>query len=349
MIYRYEIVNDKEPCLYLYLNTKYEFSSEFSLNNIEDLGRRTKNFIVMNQIPFHGNKVYLIVDGVVVKVLDIKDIKPNILLNNQYSLDHFMVNIQLEDESICEISLRDYLTSILFSYYQDNIHDEVYKAIGVLFNTYAYSMMRSNSFIMIHHPFGNYKHYSYYQSIYSDYQVLYNKFQEILSSIDCLYLSYQNQYILPFIHYSNNGKTYSNIDYPYLSSVKSLWDLASPYYVEIKDISFDEIHNKTGILMNPNSTIEVYEKNNHKKIKIENQVFTLEEFKNLFYLKSNDIYFIVYSNYLRIITKGYGNGYGLSIFGAEEMAKNGITYSQILKYYFPKVKLYRYVKEKTTN
>ena len=348
MFYRYEIVHDKEPCLYLYLNMKYEFSSEFSFDNVEDLGRRTKNFIIMNQIPFHGNKVYLVVDGVIVKVLDIKDIQPTILLDNHYSMDSFMVHIQLEDESICEITLREYLTSILFSYYQDNIHDEVYKAIGILFNTYAYDQMKKNTPILSN-GINHYKHLSYYQNIYTDYLVIYQKFQEILTSIDCLYLSYQEQYVLPFIHYSNGGKTLNHPDYPYLSSVKSLWDLASPYYVEIKDISFDEISKKIGTIINANSKITVYEKNHHKMIMIDKNIFSLEEFKNIFSLKSIDFYIIVYNTYLRIITKGYGNAYGLSLFGAEEMAKNGITYSQILKYYFPKVKLFRYVKEKTTN
>ena len=167
MFYKYEIINNKEgDLLYLYLTMKYEFSSEFSLNNDRDLGRRTKNFIVMNQIPFRGNKVFLVVDGVVVKVLDIGDIPPTISLDNRYSIDSFMVNLELEDESICEISLREYLTSILFSYYQEGLHDEVYKAIGVLFNTYTYFMMSENKPISTHNSFSNYKHLSYYQEIF---------------------------------------------------------------------------------------------------------------------------------------------------------------------------------------
>ena len=350
MFYKYEIINSTEgDLLYLYLTMKYEFSSEFTLENEKDLGRRTKNFIVMNQIPFHGNKVYLVVDGIVTKAIDIGDIQPTILLDNQYSMDYFMVNLELDDNSICEISLREYLTSILFSYYQAGLHDEVYKAIGVLFNTYAYYMMSENKPISTNNIFANYKHLSYYQEKYSDYSVIYHQFQEILSSIDCLYLTYQNQYILPFIHYSNDGKTLSNSDYPYLSSVKSLWDLASPYYVEIHDITFDEIYKKTGLLLNKSSSIEIKEKKHTKMLIIDNNIFTLEEFKQLFSLKSSNIFLIVYNNYLRVITKGCGNSYGLSIFGSLELAKNGMIYSQIIKYYFPKVKLFRYIKERDKN
>ena len=71
MFYHYEIRNNgKEDILYLYLSLKYEFSREF-INNDEDLGRRTNNFIQSNNIPYKGNKVYLVIDGVVVKCVSI--------------------------------------------------------------------------------------------------------------------------------------------------------------------------------------------------------------------------------------------------------------------------------------
>ena len=66
MFYNYEIHNNgKEDILYLFLTMKYEFSSEFNLQDENDLKRRTKNFIQSNHIPFHGNHIYLIVDGIV--------------------------------------------------------------------------------------------------------------------------------------------------------------------------------------------------------------------------------------------------------------------------------------------
>ena len=37
---------------------------------------------------------------------------------------------------------------------------------------------------------------------------------------------------------------------------------------------------------------------------------------------------------VRIVTKGLGHGYGLSIYGANEMAKEGKTYQEILSYYY---------------
>ena len=133
MFYKYEIQHHvTEDILYLYLSMKYEFGNDFSLENEKDLKRRTKNFIASNMIPFHGNKVYLVVDGKIVKSLDLKDMKETISVHPQFSVDSYSVNIRLEDSSLCEIILREYLESVLLSKYQENIPDEVYKAIIIL-------------------------------------------------------------------------------------------------------------------------------------------------------------------------------------------------------------------------
>ena len=346
MFYKYEIQNNgNEDILYLYLSMKYEFSQELSFDDNKDLGRRTKNFITTNHIPFHGDKVYLIVDGIIVKTLRISDFDTTPFPNNEYSCHSFVVNIQLEDHSLSEITLKDYLISVLFSKYMDSLPDEVLKSMCVLYNTYAYKMMKEENYISANNSFAIYKPISYYKSCFDTFQDIFTRLENIVISVDGMFLSYQNNYILPFMHYSNNGKTLSNSKYPYLSSVKSLWDLASPYYVEIHDFSYDEIGKILNISIQKNSHISMFIKDHVRKIVLGDVIYTVEEFKTLLGLKSEDIYLIINSDSLRIITKGWGNSLGLSIFGACEIAKNGSKYYNILKYFFPKVKLYKYVKE----
>ena len=43
--------------------------------------------------------------------------------------------------------------------------------------------------------------------------------------------------------------------------------------------------------------------------------------------------------HIRIVIKGCGHGYGLSQYGAEDMAKNKKSYEEILKYYFSGIKI----------
>lgn len=226
------------------------------------------------------------------------------------------------------------------SKYMDSLHVETIKAMTILYQTFAFKMMEENNCILSNNRFAIFKPYDYYKADMKNYDIVIKKLNEAIDEIDGMYLGYGNLYVLPFMHYSNNGKTLANKHYPYLSSVKSLWDLASPYYIDIKDYTYKELNKKLNISLNNLSEVEIIN-DNYKKLKLGNNVFSMEEIKNILNLKSTDIYIIVNKDFLRIISKGWGNSYGLSIFGSDEIAKNGCKYYNILKYYFPKTKLYK--------
>lgn len=337
MFYRYEIVQrGNEDILYLYLNMKYEFSNELIRKDTKELSRRTKNFINSNNIKFNGSKVYLIVDDIIVKVVDIKDVISDNKYNDYYSPDNFMVNITLPDKSLSEITLREYLLNQMFIYHSYNLNDEVFRAICVLLNGYAYKMKRENSYI------------DYLETDKTDinnFEIneIISKYNKIIDSVNGMFLSYNHTYILPFIHYSSCGKTLSNPKYPYLSSVNCLWDYASDKYVKYTDYSYNYINEKLEVNIDPKSSVFISGSINNLKIHFNNVVFTSEELKNILNLNSNNIYIILYNDKIRIITFGCGNSYGLSLFSANELANNGHHYNQILGYFFPKTKLNRFI------
>ena len=102
----------------------------------------------------------------------------------------------------------------------------------------------------------------------------------------------------------------------------------------------------TSISYNTKVEILEYDRNGFiKRIKFNNKIFSGEEIKSILNLKSLDVIFIFNKEMLKIITRGFGNYLGLSIYGANELAKNGCNYVDIIKYYFPKVKICRYIKE----
>lgn len=337
MFYGYDIRNNgQEDVLYLYMTMQYEFSNEFTLeDNAVEL--KTQNFIKTNDINFKGNKVCVVMDGKVVKCLTFNNLKTQ---KENYLADSLMVNICLDDNSLCEVSLREYLLGVLMSKYMDSLHVETIKAMTILYQTFAFKMMEENNCILSNNRFAIFKPYDYYKADMKNYDIVIEKLNEAIDEVDGMYLGYGNLYVLPFMHYSNSGKTLANKYYPYLSSVKSLWDLASPYYIDIKDYTYKELNKKLNISLNNLSEVEI-KNDNYKKLKLGNNVFSMEEIKNILNLKSTDIYIIVNKDFLRIISKGWGNSYGLSIFGSDEIAKNGCKYYNILKYYFPKTKLYK--------
>ena len=339
MFYKYEIKNNE---LYLYLTMNYELSNELNYNSDSNLNKITLDFINTNNIEFNGHVINYVVDNIVVKKVNL--LKSSPINNPLYSCDNFMVNVKLDDNSLCELSLKDYLLSILFEKYNVNYNVELLKCICILYNTYAYRCMSNDKVIIGSNYFSLYKPLKYYKDIYSNYDELTNYFYSIIKEVDCMFLSYNNQFILPFIHYSNSGKTLSNPKYPYLSSVSSIWDILSKDFITVKEYTYSKFNDLLNINISNKSNFTFINQNNTKKLKIDNKIFSLEELKNLLNLNSCEFNFIINKDIIKVITKGQGNFLGLSLYGGNEIAKNGSKYNSILKYYFPKAKLLRYIK-----
>ena len=352
MLYKYEIRNNGiEDILYLYLDFKNEFSKELANNtNQQDLTRRTRNFIMNNNIQFKGSKVYLIIDGIVVKSIDLNDTNHTAKNNPNYSNNHFLIHLKMEDKSIIEISLKDYLLGTMASTYNTtNLEEETLKCIAILYRTYAYKMMEQEKLIDNSNSFLRYKHISMFKMTWlSNYQRIVDKLLKAIDETDCMFLTWNNNYILPFIHVCNNGKTFSNTKYPYLASVPSLWDLTYTNSREVIEYSYQEISNLLNIPISYRSKIEITKINKDHSIlnlKINDKTFTGEEFKNRLSLKSLNFNIILYHQSIKIINFGCGNGLGLSLYGSNELSKDGVDYPNILKYYFPKTNLNKYIKE----
>ena len=92
MFYRYEIKNNGNgDALYLYLTMTYEFSKDLdSSSDNSNIIHKTKEFINNNSIDFKGDKVYLVVDGIIIKSFDIskeyviRDIPNNLKYSNSF-------------------------------------------------------------------------------------------------------------------------------------------------------------------------------------------------------------------------------------------------------------------------
>lgn len=352
MFYRYEIKNNgKEDVLYLYLTMSYEFSRELTNNSSDkDITRRAKNFINNKGINYNGTKVYLVVDDIIVKSIDISPSKEDIeVLKDSlyYSNKDFLVTLKLEDDSFIEITLKEYLEGAIANNLVPNLNIEVLKAMAVLFRTYAYKEMNEKKFINIHNSFVMYKHISYYKLLwYNDYDKNIEMIDKAIDSTDCIFATYNNQYILPFFHVSNNGSTKAKKGYSYLENISSLWDFASPYYIDVKDYSYSLFAtifkcSKEDIF---NMKINIVDKQ-IVSIDINHIVYNVDTIKKLLNLKSNDIIIIINKESIRFITKGFGEFYGLSLYGANEISKNGCDYLNIIKYYYPKITFNKYIKE----
>lgn len=353
MFYRYEVKNNGiEDILYLYLTMNYEFSKELSKNADDgELKRRTTNFIKNNGIEFDGNKVYLVIDGIVVKAFQISK-GENILqeVNKNFFDDlNYMVTVQLEDQSIIEISLQEFLLGVLATNMVPNLSIEVLKAMAILYRSYVFKQMRKERVVMSVNNFFVYKPIDYYKIAFApDYDTIVATLKEALRQTNSMFATYQGEYILPFIHVCNFGYTLEDVRYPYLSSVSSLWDATSPFYVDSVSFSYELLSSIFHFTITKDSEFKVSEISPYGKVlklSIAGEEISGTNFMNLLHLKSQFLSIILNRHDISIITKGWGDFLGLSLWGACHLADNGCSYANILSYYFPKVKICEYVKE----
>ena len=245
MFYRYEIkkVND-EDVLYLYLTMAYEFSKELGVEADDtDIKRRTKNFIKNNNIDFKGRKAFLIIDGIIVKTVDIEKNEDVELIKqtHDYSDQQYLITIELENHIVVEMTLKEYLLGVLATNATISMNIETLKALTVLYRTYAFKEMEENKKIMAINRYQIYKPLSYYKLVWiHDYNSTYHKLLKAIQETDREFVTYDGKYITPFIHVCSNGYTSADPDFPYLERRPSLWDYASPLFLKVTDYDYTQ-------------------------------------------------------------------------------------------------------------
>ena len=156
------------------------------------------------------------------------------------------------------------------------------------------------------------------------------------------YLTYNNEVVEALFFSTSTGQTENSEDVftskvPYLRSVSSSWDKASPVYEDAVSFNLQDFYTKLGLEYNKTITTEVLETTSTgriKKIKINGKEFNGRDVASKLSLRSN--YFTITQNgeNVNITTKGFGHGVGMSQYGALGMAKEGYTYDKILKHYY---------------
>ena len=352
MFYRYEIKRDNnKEILYLYFDMNYEMANELGEDidyDKEKIEKEVLDYINDKNIDFKGDKVFLVSKGLVVKTLELKnkDIKIEVL-DDKSDYANIKYKVKLRGNNKEDLYLKEFLIGVMFT---NAIHDlplEVMKALCVLYRTYTYSKMNKDGFLEVSDQFMKYKTNNYYKLLLiEDYDIIYNRIKAAVNDTDCIFMAYDNNYILPFIHHTNNGYTDEDKDIPYLERRYSLWDLLSEKYLNIKEFEYNELERVLKVSKKDLQNIKILELskgNRIKRIKVGKKTYTGEEFRKRLDLDSCDITILVNDNNIKLITRGYGHGLGLSIKGATELAESGCNYLQILNYYFPRCQIKKYV------
>lgn len=159
-------------------------------------------------------------------------------------------------------------------------------------------------------------------------------------------MTYEGKVISAVFFSGSCGKTANSEEYwqsktPYLRSVDSHWDKEEEGYEQEVTFNEDKFHELLGFA-NKVSRIEkpvYYDSGYVKSITIDKITFTGREIREKLGLRSSSFTIKKDKGKIRIQTKGFGHGLGMSQYGAQGMAKEGYTYKEILTHYYTGVKI----------
>ena len=174
----------------------------------------------------------------------------------------------------------------------------------------------------------------------SDYEYYYNRIKDAVLETKDLVMEYDGEVISAYYFAMSNGYTEDaslvfGETHDYLESVDSTWDENVKNF-EVTTTFFKEEFCEKLSLDCSNIAIENIVRsatNRVNSITINNQEFKGTKIRSLLNLRSTD-FDIDITDKVTITTKGYGHGVGMSQYGANEMAKKGYTYEEILNYYY---------------
>lgn len=190
----------------------------------------------------------------------------------------------------------------------------------------------------------------------NNYYSNYKKLIQYISETGEMVLRYNGDYIEATYHAVSAGNTRNaeeaglDSSYDYLQSVESRDDVAAEDYLKVTYITKSEFLEKlqlAGITTNADAdnlmdqiSIDTRDSASYvTQITIGGTQLGGETFREALGLNSACFYIEEKDGMVRIITKGIGHGLGLSQYGANEMAKDGKDYKEILTYYFYNVEL----------
>jgi len=180
------------------------------------------------------------------------------------------------------------------------------------------------------------------------------KLQRAVQDSRNIVMTYKGKPITASFFSTSNGYTENSEDYwktsiPYLRSVSSPWDKEiAPGYKETLTISKKQFLSDLGLsniaiptMKNASSSfnslihiLSTTEGHRIKELNIGGVIFSGREVREKLGLRSSQFSWADSGNDIVFTTYGYGHGVGMSQWGANGMAKEGYTATQILKHYY---------------
>lgn len=248
------------------------------------------------------------------------------------------VIVHVKDKDLY-LDLEDYVTGVVAAEMPALFDEEALKAQAVASRSYAMSSVK-NHIITISSSISDqvYKtNYELSDNWQGNYDKYFKKIQEAVRETENLVIKRDNKILRTYYFSMSNGNTENSLavfnENTFESVSSSLEQKLSNY---LKTVTFTK-NELCKLLKLDDINIQNIKRNetNHvDKIIINNKEFTGVEFRKILNLRSTDFEIEEDNGEYIIATKGYGHGVGMSQYGANEMAKIGKKYEEILNHYY---------------
>jgi len=268
------------------------------------------------------------------------------------TLDNHVIKVkQVSKNEIVELNLEDYLIGVLAGEMPISFEEEALKAQAVVARTYALKRVKEDN---VYDVVDTTKNQVYLDDEYlirawgNNYKKNMQKIKKAISetSHECIF--YDDKLIDALFFSTSVGATENSEEIfknnlPYLRSVSSTWDeTVSPVFTENYTFKLDNFYKLLNLPFSKDLNIEkisVTSTGRIKEIKINGVKFTGQKIQQLLKLRSNYFSITKIGDSIKIVTKGYGHGVGMSQYGANGMAKEGYSYKEIIDHYYKDVEV----------
>ena len=253
-----------------------------------------------------------------------------------------------EKNEYIDLPLETYLIGVVSGEMPALYELEALKAQAVVARTYTIQLLESQEAI-----YDTVKHQVYLDNEQlkekwkDKFDVYYEKVSQAVIETAGQVITYQEQLIKPFYFsisngYTENSEDYWSTAYPYLKSVNSEWDTTAPNYEVETEFTIDQLRLKfDNNKLTEDSFIILNKTEGHNvdEILVGDKVYSGRQFREMLNLRSADFSLNFSDNKVIITTYGYGHGVGMSQYGANELAKQGKTYDEIISHYYQNVNI----------
>ncbi len=242
-------------------------------------------------------------------------------------VDGTYVKVQVEQDTQLELSLEEYGIGILAKVIPADYEEEALKAQAVLVRTSIYRSIHENGTdVVLTEKFWTRDDME--NAWAGEYSKNYNRLKKAWSDTKEQVLLYEDELATTSYFRLSNGNTRDGREalgeeYPYLKIVDCPEDIES--VEQIQTTTIDDIDAEVTTCDTAGYVL---------KVRVGEETVSGEEFRQNYHLASSCFSLQKYEGKVRITTRGVGHGVGMSQYAANEMAKAGNDYAEILEYFF---------------